>query len=78
MFKPITKARNKKRINVYFVLALIFASLGLIIRNPSFYVISVVLLSLALFRKHEKIKDFLCPENPMDFLGYWLMKRLKE
>jgi len=56
MFKPITKTINKKRINVYFVLALIFASLGLIIRNPSFYVISVALLSLALFRKYWLMK----------------------
>ena len=56
MFKPITKARNKKRINVYFVLALIFASLGLIIRNTTFYVISVALLSLALFRKYWLMK----------------------
>ena len=76
-FKPITKARNRIIIIVYYALALIFVSVGLYNNNSRWYVIAVALMLLATFRKHEKIKDFLCPENPMDFLGYWLMKRLK-
>jgi len=60
MVKPITKAQNQKRINVYYIIALIFASLGWIIRNPTFYVISVAFLGLALFRKYflmKRLKD---------------------
>ena len=50
--KPITKAQNQKRIMMYYSLAIIFASLGLVIRNTTFYVIAVAFLGLALIRKY--------------------------
>ena len=60
IFKPITKAQNKKRIMMYYSLTIIFASLGLVIRNTTFYVIAVAFLGLALFRKYwlmKRLKD---------------------
>ena len=76
--RPTTKAKNKRTIIVNYAVAIIFFSIGMYTGRLIYYVGSVILVSLALFRNHEKIKDFLCPENPTDFLGYWLMKRLKE
>jgi len=52
VFRTITKAQNKKRIMVYYVLAIIFVTIGLIFRNPTFYVVAVAFLGLALIRKH--------------------------
>jgi len=60
MLKPITQANNQKRINIYYVLALIFASLGLVIRNSTFYVIGAAFLGIALLRKYflmKKLKE---------------------
>jgi len=52
IFRTITKAQNKKRIRVYFVLAIIFVFVGLIFRNPTPYFIAVAFLGLALIRKY--------------------------
>jgi len=60
IFKTITKTQNKKRIMVYYVLAIIFVSIGLIFRNPTFYVVAVAFLGLALIRKywlHKHLKE---------------------
>jgi|TARA_B100000315_G_C14148580_1_gene394649 4-hydroxybenzoate polyprenyltransferase len=60
MLKTLTKKRNKKIIIVYYVLALVFVSIGLYQDNPRFYIVAVVILGLALFRKYflmKKLKD---------------------
>jgi len=55
--KPITKQQNKKRIMIYYSLALIFASIGLYRQdNPIWYVTAAAFLGLALFRKYWLMK----------------------
>jgi len=51
MFRPITKAQNRKTIRVYYSLAVISISIGLITRHSTWYVVAVTLLGLGLFRK---------------------------
>ena len=54
--KTATKAGNRKTIMVYYALALIFGSIGLYQNNSRWYVIAVVFLGLALFRKYWLMK----------------------
>jgi len=56
IFKTITKESNKKRIMIYYVLALIFVSIGMIFRNTTFYVAAVAFLGLGLIRKYWLMK----------------------
>jgi len=56
MFKPLTKAQNRKRIIMYYALALIFVFIGLIFRNPTFYVVAIAFLFLAMLRKYWLMK----------------------
>jgi len=55
-FKTITKARNKKRIIVYYSLALIFVATGVFLRDTKWYIIASVFLGLALIRKYWLMK----------------------
>jgi heme O synthase-like polyprenyltransferase len=60
MWKTTTKARNKKTIIVYYVIALIFISIGLYLKNMQWYVVAVAFLLGALFRKYwlmKRLKD---------------------
>jgi|TARA_B100001971_G_scaffold204555_1_gene220839 heme O synthase-like polyprenyltransferase len=60
MWKTTTKARNKKTIIVYYVIALIFVSIGLYLNNAQLYVVAVAFLLGALFRKYwlmKRLKD---------------------
>ena len=54
--KPITKARNRKIIMVYYSLALIFTSIGLYFKDSRWYIIAVAFILLALFRKYWMMK----------------------
>ncbi len=54
--KPVTKEVNKKRIIIYYSLALIFASIGLYFNDPMWYVVGVTFILLALFRKFWLMK----------------------
>jgi len=51
MFKPITKEQNRKTIIVYYLIALVFVIIGLYGDQPGFYIVSIALLLLGLFRK---------------------------
>ena len=55
-WKPITKAKNKKAIIIYYSLALIFTSIGLITKQYIWYVSAVLFILLATFRKHWLMK----------------------
>ena len=60
MWKTTTKARNRKTIIVYYVLALILALIGLYLKNAQWYIIAAVFLILAYLRKYwlmNKLKD---------------------
>ncbi|MAE42156.1 hypothetical protein CMO93_00160 [Candidatus Woesearchaeota archaeon] len=60
MLKTLTKERNRKIIIFYYILALVFVIIGLYQNNSRFYIIAVVILGLALFRKYflmKKLKD---------------------
>lgn len=50
--KPITKEHNKFDILTYYVLALISVSIGIAYNAPIMYLVTVVLILLALFRKY--------------------------
>ena len=52
MFKTITKERNRKTIIIYYISALVFVIVGLYGNQPRFYIISIALLLLGLFRKY--------------------------
>ena len=56
MWKPITKQQNRKRILIYYFMALFFAIAGLWKDAPFLYVVSAALLILALFRKYWLMK----------------------
>tara|TARA_Y100000310_G_scaffold217822_1_gene218909 strand:- start:6239 stop:6424 length:186 start_codon:yes stop_codon:yes gene_type:complete len=55
-FKTITKERNKKRIIMYYILALIFFGIGAFLRDSKWYILAGVFLSLALIRKYWLMK----------------------
>lgn len=60
MWKTTTKARNRKTIMIYYVLALILALIGLYLKNAQWYIIAAVFLILAYLRKYwlmNKLKD---------------------
>jgi len=50
--KQLTKSMNKRKIIVYYSLALIFVIVGLYLKDTKWYIIAVVFLGLAMFRKH--------------------------
>jgi len=54
--KPLTKKHNQRMIVVYYVLALIAALVGLFLKDTRWYIISVVFLFLAIFRKYFLMK----------------------
>jgi|TARA_Y100000310_G_C20639880_1_gene793296 hypothetical protein len=59
-FRTITKANNKKRIMIYYGLAVIFVSIGLFLNDFRWDVIGAVFLGLALIRKYwlmKRLKD---------------------
>jgi len=56
MRKPITKQQNKKRIMIYYSLALIFVSIGLFRQNAQWYVVGIAFILLAFFRKYWLMK----------------------
>lgn len=56
MLKPITKARNKISIMIYYAVAIIFASIGLYTNKSSWYIYAAVILGLALIRKYWLMK----------------------
>ncbi|MCH8329541.1 MAG: hypothetical protein IIB81_04065 [Nanoarchaeota archaeon] len=56
MWKTATKARNKKTIIWYYVLALILALIGLYLKNAQWYILAAVFLILAYFRKYWLMK----------------------
>ena len=51
MWKTLTKERNRKIIIIYYLIALVFAVIGLYGNKPRFYIIAVAFILLALFRK---------------------------
>lgn len=58
--RTLTKKTNRKIIMVYYVLALVFAAIGIYNNDSRYYVIAVVILALALFRKYwlmRKLKE---------------------
>ncbi len=60
MWRTISKARNRKTIIVYYVVALVFVSIGLYLKNAQWYVVAVAFLLGALFRKYwlmKRLKD---------------------
>ena len=60
MWKTLTKDRNKKFILAYYALALIFVTIGLFQKNPQWYIVAIVLIVLASYRKYwlmKKLKD---------------------
>ena len=52
---------------IYYSLALIFVGAGLFLNDSRWYIIAVAFYFIALFRKHLKIEDSLCPENSRIF-----------
>jgi len=56
MFKPITKERNRKTILVYYLLAIIFVSIGLYTQKYTWNVVGAAFLGLGLFRKFFLMK----------------------
>jgi len=52
IFKPITKEGNKKRIMIYYVVSIIFISIGMLTGRPTWYIVGLLVLVLALFRKY--------------------------
>lgn len=54
--KPITKPPNKADIITLYIIALITALFGIYYNRPFFYVVTVVLILLALFRKYWLMK----------------------
>lgn len=60
MFKTITKDSNRKRIMIYYVLALIFFLIGIFFNSTRWYFVSTAFLLLALVRKFflmKRLKD---------------------
>ncbi len=56
MWKTITQSRNKKFIIAYYSLALIFVGVGLYLNDSRYYIIAVVFILLASFRKYWLMK----------------------
>jgi len=54
--KPLTKARNKRKIIIYLSLALIFTSIGMYKNDSNWYIVAFVLILLVLFRKYYIMK----------------------
>jgi len=54
--KQITKATNKRTIMVNYALTIIFISIGMYTNQSMWYVIAVVFLGFALFRKYWLMK----------------------
>jgi len=54
--KFLTKKHNQRMIVVYYALALIAALIGLFLKDTRWYIISVVFLFLAIFRKYFLMK----------------------
>jgi len=54
--KPITKALNKKRIMIYYSLALIFVSIGLFLKDATRYIVGIAFLFLGIFRRFWLMK----------------------
>ena len=56
MWKTLTKEKNRRFILVYYVLALIFVSIGLFSKNPQWYIVAITLFILASVRKYLLMK----------------------
>ncbi|MCH8004089.1 MAG: hypothetical protein IH934_05665 [Nanoarchaeota archaeon] len=56
MFKPITKERNKRKIIIYYSIAVIFLAIGFFTNNNQWTIFGIVILGLALFRKYFLMK----------------------
>jgi len=52
MFKPITKANNKKKIMFYYAIALILIGVGLYTEQSKWYIMAAAFLGVAMFRKY--------------------------
>jgi len=60
MWKTITRARNKKKIMIYYSIALIFLAIGFYTGDNKWSLFALAILGLALFRKywlHKRLKD---------------------
>jgi len=56
----MTKQHNKRMIMIYYAIALVFVSFGLYLKNETWYVVAVVFLGVAMFRKywlHKRLKE---------------------
>jgi len=56
MLKPITKEKNRKKMMVYYSIAIIFILIGFYTKNIQWHYFAFVILGMALFRKYWLMK----------------------
>ena len=56
IFRTITKAQNKKKIIIYYAIAIISISIGFYTKNIQWHFLAFVIFGLALFRKYILMK----------------------